>query len=78
MLAEGLGLMVAGMGMVFSFLALLVLVMMVSAKFFNRFSAPVQVENSQVASEAAGPHRADGDLVEIAIAIAAAKARTRR
>ena len=39
MLFEGINLMVVGMTTVFSFLALLVIVMQVSARFFERFGA---------------------------------------
>ena len=76
MLTEGLGLMVAGMGVVFAFLTLLVLAMTVSAKFFEVFAdyfveeapAPVAKPKATVVQQS------EDELAEIAVAIAAAKA----
>lgn len=77
MLTEGLGLMVAGMGVVFAFLTLLVLTMMASAKFFDRFSDYFQSETPEEKPRTAGIQQSDSGLAEIAIAIAAAKAYAR-
>jgi oxaloacetate decarboxylase gamma subunit len=78
MIVEGLGLMLAGMGVVFAFLTLLVFAMKISAKVLERFadadvtSGPLGTTNTAVLQQA-GDH-----LAEIAVAIAAVKARARR
>ncbi len=79
MLIEGLGLMVTGMCVVFSFLTLLVLAMNVSARFFETFADKFEDE----VPKAAKPKTAviqksgsDDELAEIAAAIAAVKACT--
>ncbi len=75
MLAEGLGLMAAGMGMVFSFLILLVLVMKASARLFSHFpDSPEKLIANHRAGTGNVSHR-KLDLEEIAAAIAAAKAK---
>ncbi|MBU8920472.1 MAG: OadG family protein [Bacteroidales bacterium] len=75
MLAEGLGLMAAGMGMVFAFLVLLVLVMMASTRLFSHFpDSPDKDITRPDAGTGNGSHRKI-DLKEVAAAIAAAKAR---
>lgn len=76
MLTEGLGLMVAGMGVVFAFLTLLVLAMNASAKFFEIF-ADYFVEEAPapaVKPKAAVVQQSEDELAAVAIAIAAAKA----
>ena len=75
MLTEGLGLMAAGMGMVFSFLILLVLIMMASSKFLNRFFSPLEDLPSDCISSNNEPGRSKEDLAEIAVAIALAESR---
>lgn len=76
MLTEGLGLMVAGMGVVFAFLTLLVLAMTAAAKFFEIFAdyfveeAPKPVTKPK----AAVVRQSEDQLAEVAVAIAAAKA----
>ncbi|MBN2716014.1 MAG: OadG family protein [Deltaproteobacteria bacterium] len=62
MIGEGLELMVAGMGVVFLFLTLMVLVMSISAGILKRFDKPVE------ATQTAG---AGDPLAEVAVAIAA-------
>lgn len=77
MLMEGLGLMVAGMGVVFAFLTLLVLAMNGSAKFFEVF-ADYFVEPEPVTAvkpKATVVRQSEDELAAVAIAIAAAKAR---
>ena len=74
MIVEGLGLMVAGMGVVFAFLILLVYAMKISAKVLERFadadvaSGPLGKTNTAVLQQAGD------ELAEIAVAIAAVKA----
>lgn len=74
MIVEGLGLMVAGMGVVFAFLALLVYAMKISAKVLERFTdaevtgGPLEKQTTAVFQQAGD------DLTEIAVAIAAVKA----
>ncbi|MBN2185637.1 MAG: OadG family protein [Candidatus Krumholzibacteriota bacterium] len=78
MLTEGLGLMAAGMGMVFSFLTLLVLVMMASARIFKHFPGPADSPppgGISVKKEGRGSKK---NLAEVAIAIAVARARRER
>ncbi len=74
MLTEGLGLMVTGMGVVFAFLTLLVMTMLASAKFFDRFSDYFQEETPEQKPRTGGPQQSEDVLAEIAVAIAAAKA----
>lgn len=75
MLTEGLGLMVAGMGVVFAFLTLLVLAMNAASKFFEVFADYFQEEVVAAApAKKAVVQQSDDQLAEIAIAIAAAKA----
>jgi oxaloacetate decarboxylase gamma subunit len=73
MLIEGLRLMVAGMGMVFAFLILMVLLMNASAKFFERFTEPVEESAPVVVPHKETQQAADAGLETIAVAIAAAK-----
>ncbi len=75
MLIEGLSLMAAGMGMVFSFLILLVLIMMASARIFKHFSGPLEAPSSDKLSNEKEPCQSKKDLAEIAIAIAVAGTR---
>jgi oxaloacetate decarboxylase (Na+ extruding) subunit gamma len=77
MLMEGLGLMVAGMGVVFAFLTLLVLAMNASAKFFEIFADYfVEPETAPaVKPKATVVRQSEDELAAVAIAIAAAKAR---
>jgi sodium pump decarboxylase gamma subunit len=63
---EALRLLVVGMGTVFSFLTLLVLVMYVSARLLSRFEDPVVEAPGQVPGVAAND-------AEIALAIAVAE-----
>ena len=70
--------MAAGMGMVFSFLILLVLIMTVSARFLNRFFSPLENPPSDSISSEKPPGRSKEDLAEIAIAIALAENRRDR
>ncbi|MBU1171734.1 MAG: OadG family protein [Proteobacteria bacterium] len=74
MLTEGLGLMVAGMGVVFAFLTLLVLSMNASAKFFEIFADYFVEVVPVVKSKAAVVRQSDDELAAVAVAIAAAKA----
>ena len=73
MLAEGLGLMAAGMGMVFAFLILLVLVMTASARLFKRFpGSHASEKRAHTTDPTAIPHSEDR-LDEVAAAVAAVK-----
>lgn len=65
MIGEGLELMVAGMGVVFLFLTLMVLVMNISAGILKRFDKPEEAKPQAIAGSAGDP------LAEIAVAIAA-------
>ena len=67
---QGLYLMAVGMGTVFAFLALLVLVMNVSGRLFERFGGPVEVEGPATGSvdDSEAHHR------EIAVVLAAVEA----
>ncbi|MBN2530641.1 MAG: OadG family protein [Deltaproteobacteria bacterium] len=65
MIGEGLELMVAGMSVVFLFLALMVLVMNLSAGILKRFDKPEE------AIQTAGAGKAGDPMAEVAIAIAA-------
>jgi sodium pump decarboxylase gamma subunit len=69
-LLTGLKLMIIGMTVVFCFLALLVLAMSVSARFFKRFAHYFPEEEPS----SLGPTK---DLTAVAIAIAAAQTRMR-
>ncbi|WP_300667204.1 OadG family transporter subunit [Desulfoluna sp.] len=74
MIVEGLGLMVAGMGVVFAFLTLLVFAMMISAKVLKRFTDADVTGRPLGKPRAATFQQAGDDLAEIAVAIAAVKA----
>ncbi|BCS98004.1 hypothetical protein DSLASN_36360 [Desulfoluna limicola] len=74
MIVEGLGLMVAGMGVVFAFLTLLVYAMKISAKVLERF-ADAEVKSGPLGTtKTAVIQQAGDELAEIAVAIAAVKA----
>jgi oxaloacetate decarboxylase (Na+ extruding) subunit gamma len=64
MIGEGLELMVAGMSVVFLFLALMVLVMNLSAGILKRFDKPEEAKK-------AGAGAAGDPMAEVAVAIAA-------
>lgn len=74
MIVEGLGLMVAGMGVVFAFLALLVFAMKISAKVLKRFTDADVMGGPLEKQPTAVFRQAGDDLAEIAVAIAAVKA----
>lgn len=63
MIGEGLELMVAGMSVVFLFLALMVIVMYASAGILKRFDKPEQITQNAASDQ----------LAEVAVAIAAVK-----
>ena len=69
MMTEGIQLMIIGMGVVFSFLILLVLAMQASAAFFKKFGHLFPEEIT-----AAKPTKKVQDLSDVAVAIAAVKA----
>ena len=71
LIAEGFRFMATGMTVVFCVLTLLVLSMHLSAYFFARFAKYFPEEPSAI--DSAGPD--DGDLVAIAVALAAIAAR---
>lgn len=73
MIAEGFGLMIAGMGVVFAFLTLMVLLMNGSAKFFETFSHWFEEEQQLSAPKKVVENPSEDDLTSVAIAIAAAK-----
>ena len=75
MLSEGFGLMAAGLGMVFAFLTLLVLMMKLSAGLFKKI--PVSPpENIKASLPLHGKENVRNlNLEEIAVAIAAARSR---
>ena len=78
MIAEGFGLLAAGMGMVFAFLILMVLVMMASTRLLRRFPALSRAESPGSSAVQDEPADTDDDkLAEIAAAVAAAKDRSR-
>lgn len=77
MIVEGLGLMVAGMGVVFAFLTLLVYAMKISAKVLVRFADAEVTGRPMVKTPTAVLQQAGDELAEIAVAIAAVKACTR-
>ena len=64
MIGEGLELMVAGMGVVFLFLTLMVLVMNISAGILKRFEKPEE------AIQKTGARAAGDPMAEVAVAIA--------
>lgn len=72
MLAEGFGLMFAGMGVVFSFLVLMVLLMNGAAKFFETFAHWFE-EEPVVAPRQMVVKPSEDELASVAVAIAAAK-----
>ncbi len=74
MLMQGLVLMVAGMGTVVVFLALMVLVMQVAGVFFKRYAHVFAVP--EPTPRVAQPAMADG-LEALAVALAAVAARRR-
>lgn len=70
-MSEGLELMVAGMGVVFLFLTLMVFVMYGAAAVLKKFDKPEEL------TPGGGPSGAVADeLAEVAVAIAAVKAHT--
>ncbi len=73
MLAEGFGLMFAGMGVVFSFLVLMVLLMNGAAKFFETFAHWFEEEEQVVAPRQMVVKPSEDELTSVAVAIAAAK-----
>jgi oxaloacetate decarboxylase (Na+ extruding) subunit gamma len=75
-MAEGIQLMVAGMGAVFAFLTLLVLAMNGTAWFFEAFSEHFPEEPAPEAKSMMA--RQLDDHVDIAVAIAAVKAFTNK
>lgn len=74
MIIEGLGLMIAGMGVVFAFLTLLVAAMKISAKALARFADAEETVGPLVKPTTATTAKANDNMAEIAVAIAAAKA----
>ncbi len=72
MIAEGFKLMLAGMGTVFVFLTLLVLVMMAMSAFFQKHAH--LFKDAETASRPKGPAATGGDDADIAVAIAAVHA----
>lgn len=68
MIGEGINLMLAGMGVVFMFLILLVIVMNISAAILKRFDKPEELT--------AGNGGAADPLAQVAVAIAAVKRHT--
>lgn len=73
LIKQGVVLLVAGMGIVFLFLAVLVLVTTLSAKIIPRFSYLLPDETPRKSPAPAA--RAGGDDAAIALAIAVARAR---
>ena len=76
MLLEGVNLMVVGMTTVFSFLALLVIVLEVSARIFQR-GTDAEVQPATVAMSPSGASPVRGSE-EIAVVLAAVEAHRRR
>ncbi len=72
MISQGFTLMLAGMGTVFVFLTILVLVMMAMATFFQKHAH--LFKDSEPAGRSAKPAASCGDDVEIAVAIASVHA----
>ena len=77
MITEGLGLLAAGMGMVFAFLILLVLIMNLSAKLFSRIPDTPPGRRPEDPLRSGGTRQSNEDHGEIAAAVAAAAARAR-
>lgn len=83
MLMQGIVLLVAGMGMVVSFLSLLVLIMWASSKIIPRFNHILPDEAPRTRAPRAkvpkqhAPHGADGSDAEVAVALAAVMAHQR-
>ncbi|HSG27713.1 MAG TPA: OadG family protein [Candidatus Krumholzibacterium sp.] len=73
MLAEGLGLMAAGMGMVFAFLILLVFVMTLSARLFSRFPDSQGTEKQALTADPSSTRHSEDRLDEVAAAVAAVR-----
>ncbi|MGE4299056.1 MAG: OadG family protein [Desulfovibrionaceae bacterium] len=77
MIEQGFILMVSGMGVVFLFLTLMVLVMHITAAFFKKYAhlfpevQPAKAAMARPAAVAGAPH--SDDTVDIAVAIAAVK-----
>ena len=69
MIAQGLVLMLAGMGVVFAFLTLLIFVTLGSMKFIRRFDSILPQDAPKKKAPAA---KAGGDDADIALAIAVA------
>ena len=70
MITQGLSLMALGMGIVFSFLVILIVSMYVSSKIINRFFPDKEEEQAL-------PRPAGGNDAQVALAIAAAKRYTK-
>lgn len=70
MLSEAFGLLVLGMGGVFTFLALLVFLMFCSAKFFTAFAHLFPEKTATIPASSGG-----GDNEKIAVALVAIKAK---
>lgn len=73
MIAEGFGLMFVGMGIVFIFLVLMVLLMNGAAKFFETYAHWFEEEDQVVAPRPVVVKPAEDELTSVAVAIAAAK-----
>ena len=73
MLAEGFRLMFVGMGVVFAFLVLMVLLMNGAAKFFETFAHWFEEEEQVVAPRQMVVKPSEDELASVAVAIAAAK-----
>jgi oxaloacetate decarboxylase (Na+ extruding) subunit gamma len=75
-LMQGLVLLLAGMGIVYAFLSVLVLVMNVSSRVVPRFNHILPDDEPKKKPRAAGrAHAPDADDAQVAVAIAAAVAR---
>jgi oxaloacetate decarboxylase gamma subunit len=72
MISQGFTLMLAGMGTVFVFLTLLVLVMMAMSAFFQKYAH--RFKDPEPAGRPKAPAAGGGDDAEIAVAIAAVHA----
>lgn len=77
MIVEGLGLLVAGMGMVFAFLIILVFIMALSAKLFRRFPDLSAEERPKHPPLSGGTRQNNENLGEIAAAVTVAMSRSR-
>lgn len=73
MIAEGFGLMFAGMGVVFAFLVLMVLLMNGAAKFFETYAHWFEEEEQVVAPRQVFVKPVEDELTSVAVAIAAAE-----